>query len=121
MRIILEISWVLTKLITYSATSYKLNLKSSSWHTIGSGKLLTPHDETPSNFVTPAAQNGGKKKRTDAKGYNADWGIVLIFLFVLLVQFFTFLSPVLRSEKLKVSPWAPLLCSFWLCLANGRQ
>ena len=86
---------------------------------LGPGKLLTPNDETPSNFVTPATQNG--KKRTDAQGYNAEWGIVLIFLFVLPVQFFTFISPVLCSEKLKVSPWASLLCSFWLCLANGRQ
>ena len=65
MRIILEISWILTKLITYSATSYKLNLKSSSWHTIGSGELLTPHDETPSNFCDSSCPKWGEKKKKE--------------------------------------------------------
>ena len=35
---------------------------------LGPGKLLIPNDETPSNFVTPAAQNGKKKKEQMLRG-----------------------------------------------------
>ena len=39
MRVIVEISWILIKFKTYSATSYKLNLKSSFCHTIAAKSL----------------------------------------------------------------------------------